>query len=322
MKEILIPLATGLTIFLFGMQLIRMGLQELAGDHMRRVIRTFTRTPVHGFITGTLSTAVLQSSSMVTVLTIGFVHSGFLTFPQSIGVILGTNIGTTLTTEILTLNIEDFALPLILFGASMRLFPNKVWANIGLSMAGFGCIFLGMEAIQWIAEPLKERGLVDWMLFDNHSPVWSGILVGTLLTAIIQSSSASIAMTMGFFATGLIPLPFALAIILGSNIGTCITGLIAAIGTIRPAQQVAVAHLILNVGGAILFAPLIDWFAAYTTQLQLEPASQIAHFQTIYNVLCSLIVLPFATPFARLITTILPEQTESWRISTNLGQKK
>ncbi|EGK12647.1 Na/Pi symporter [Kroppenstedtia eburnea] len=312
MKEIVIPFATGLAIFLFGMQLIRVGLEELTAHRMQHFLLRFTKTPLRGFGTGLVATLFLQSSSAVTVLTIGFVNAGLLTFAQTVGIILGTNVGTTVTTEILALKVEDFALPLILTGAALYALPWKKTAAFGLALGGFGCIFLGMEAMQWIAEPIKNRGWVAALMESGYHPVFSGVLSGILLTSIIQSGNAVIAITMGFFATGLVPLPFAIAVVLGSNVGTCITAFLASIGTERAAKQVALAHLLLNVGGLLLFLPWVGTIAEVAHWLSDDPAAQIAHIQTLYNLICSLTVLPFASSFARVVSRILPERNPSW----------
>lgn len=315
LKEVLIPFATGLAVFLFGMQLIRIGLKSLAGDRLEPLLLRFTRTPTRGMFTGLLITSFLQSSSAVTVLSIGLVDAGILAFPQTIGIILGTNIGTTITTEILALNIEDFAVPMLLAGGLMHLLPWKGLKGTGLAVAGFGCIFLGMEAMQWLSIPLKERGWITWILEPGGDPVWTGIAAGALLTAVIQSSSATVAMTMGFYASGLLSLPVAIGIVLGSNVGTCVTGLIAAIGTGRAAKQVAVAHLILNIAGVLLFAPITLWIADVARLLESDLAAQVAHVQTLFNIACSLLALPFVRPFAQLVTTLVPDGVIIWRIS-------
>lgn len=320
LKDVLIPFATGLAVFLFGMQLIRIGLGALAGDRLEPILLRFTRTPTRGMLTGLLITSLLQSSSAVTVLAIGLVDAGILAFPQTIGIILGTNIGTTITTEILALNIEDFAVPMLLAGGIMHLLPWRWLKGVGLAVAGFGCIFLGMEAMQWLSIPLKERGWITWILAQGGDPIWIGIAAGALLTAVIQSSSAAVAMTMGFYSSGLLPLPVAIAVVLGSNVGTCVTGLIAAIGTGRAAKQVAVAHLVLNIAGVLLFAPIVHWMADTARLLESDPAAQVAHVQTLFNIICSLIALPFARPFAHLVTALVPDGLIVWRISK--GRKR
>lgn len=311
MKDLLIPFATGITIFLFGLQLMRMGFEQIAGDRLQQWLIQFTQTPLRSFLTGIFSTALLQSSSAVTVITISFVDLGLLSFAQSIGIILGTNIGTTVTTEILALNIEDFSLPLILLGIVFYFLPWNKISSFSFVLIGFGCLFFGMETMQWLAYPLKERGVIDWFMDNHTSPVLSGILAGTLLTAIIQSSSATIAIVMGFYSSGIISLPFAIATVLGSNIGTCVTGLIATFQTKTAAKQVAIANFVLNVVGVVCFAPLVSTLSDLAPALSDQPAQQIAHIQTIFNLICSLIVLPFADQFAKSITFLVPNPTIS-----------
>lgn len=306
MKDILIPFATGITIFLFGLQLMRMGFEELAGHRLQEWLIRFTETPTRSFITGIISTALLQSSSAVTVITISFVDLGLLTFTQSIGIILGTNIGTTVTTEILALNIEDFAFPLIVLGIVCYFLPWNKLSSISFVLIGFGCLFFGMETMQWLANPLKNRGIIDWLMHQDTSPVMAGILAGTLLTAIIQSSSATIAIVMGFYSAGIITLPFAIACVFGSNIGTCVTGLLATFGTNTAAKQVAIANVVLNIAGVLCFAPFVPTISEFAPTLAHQPAQQIAHIQTLFNLICSLIVLPFAHPFAKSIMLLVP----------------
>ncbi|SEN04255.1 Na/Pi cotransporter family protein [Lihuaxuella thermophila] len=309
MKEIIIPFATGLTIFMFGLQLMRSGLENMAGERLRHALLQFTRTPLRSFITGIVSTAFLQSSSAVTVLTIGFVNAGILTFAQTIGIILGTNIGTTVTTQILALNIEDFAVPFIILGAVTYILPFKGLSRLGLVIGGFGCIFLGMETMQWITYPLKERGWIHWLMENGGHPILTGIAAGMLLTALIHSSSACIAITMGFYASGLLSLPFAIAVVFGSNIGTCVTALLASLGTNLASKRVALSHLILNAAGVLAFAPLIPLISQAAPYLSENPATQIAHIQTLFNLICSLAVLPFSDAFAKGITWLTPNKT-------------
>lgn len=314
MRDLFIPFTTGITMFLFGLQLMRIGLEKLAGHRLQEWLLRFTETPLRSFLTGTFSTALLQSSSAVTVLTISFVDLGVLTFAQSIGIILGTNIGTTITTEILALNVEDFAFLFILLGAILYFLPWSHCSSIGFVIGGFGCIFLGMETMQWLANPLKERGWIDWLMGNGEYPVITGIIAGTLLTAIIQSGSATIAIAMGFYSSGVILLPFAIAIVLGSNMGTCVTGLLATFRTNTAAKQVAVAHLLLNIVGVICFAPLVSMMSDLAPMLSNQPAQQIAHIQTLFNVICSLLVLPFASQFAKGIMWLIPNRSIStWK---------
>ncbi|RAL25849.1 Na/Pi cotransporter family protein [Thermoflavimicrobium daqui] len=315
MVEILGSFTLGLIVFLYGLNRMRTGFETLAGNQLKDILLRFTKTPFRGFITGTITTAFLQSSTAVTVLTIGFVHAGLISFPHSIGIILGTNIGTTVTTQILALKIEDFAIPLIITGVILRFLPWKIIQPIGLIIAGFGFLFLGIDIFQSLIEPLKERGWIEWLVTSSGHPIWTGILVGSIITALIHSSSATIAITMGFYASNLVTLPFALAVVFGSNIGTCATGLIAALQTNIHAKRVAVAHFILNVAGVAFFAPFIPLYIDWIPYLSDQPTTQIAHVQTLFNIICSIMVLPFTSSFANIVKRIIPERKNIWKWS-------
>lgn len=304
-----IPFAVGLTIFLFGMQIIKIGLSNLANHRIQEVLAKGTKTTFHGFLVGTFTTMLVQSSSAVTVMTIGLTNARLLTFPQTVGIILGTNVGTTVTGEIIALNIQDFAIPLFLLGAILWLLPNRILRCIGLSVAGLGCIFIGMETMQYIKDPLGKMG------FFQKTVVWAeennviGVILGTVISAVIQSSSATTAIAMGFVGENLIPLSLGIAIVLGSNIGTCATALLASIGGNTAAKRVAWAHVILNVIGVLIFIPFIGLLTVVVLFLSDHPPAQVAHAQTVFNLVCSLAALPFAKPFARFIELLLPEES-------------
>lgn len=308
MKAIIIPFAVGLTIFLFGMQIMKIGLDNLAGHKLKDSLTRFTKTPGHGFITGTILTMLMQSSSAVTVITIGLTNARLLTFPQTIGIILGTNIGTTFTTQIIALDIANYALPIFLLGAFLWFLPFHVLRCTGLAIAGFGCIFVGMEAMQMIAQPIRETGIFRELVLIGAENSVIGVLIGTGMTAAIQSSTAVTAITMSFIGDHLIPLTMAIAIILGSNIGTCVTAFIASIGGNIASTRVAWSHIILNVAGVLLFIPFISLLALITTMISDHPPAQVAHAQTIFNVVCSLAVLPFAGAFSRFIEYLIPDR--------------
>lgn len=306
--NLLVPFGFGLFIFLWGLSKMRTGLENLARDRLQSVLLRFTKTPWRSFWTGTITTAFLQSSSAVTVLTIGFVNAGMISFSQSLGIILGSNVGTTITTQILALKIEDFAIPLLVIGGGLTLLPGPLLKNIGSVSLGFGAIFWGIEWMQSITGLLKEQGWISWLIHHGGNPIASGLITGIIVTALIHSSSACIAMTMGFYAAHVIPLPFAIAVVFGSNIGTCVTALMASIRTIPAAKQVALSHLILNVAGAILFTPFIPAIVQLAPYLSSDPAVQIAHIQTLFNLICSIAVLPFCDQFARGITRLIPQK--------------
>ena len=206
MREIVIPLATGLAIFLFGMQVLRIGLGKLTGKRLQSWLYPFTQTPIISFMTGLLSTVILQSSSAVTVLAIGFVNAGVIRFSQCIGLILGTNVGTTITTELLLFPVENYAVLFLLAGAASWLVPWHSFRFTGLAVGGLGCIFLGMQTMESIAGSFQRFGMID--LLSAYDSIEWGVVSGILLTAVIQSSSAAVALMMGLYNANAIPLTF------------------------------------------------------------------------------------------------------------------
>lgn len=304
MRELVIPLATGLAIFLFGMQVLRLGLERLAGARLEMWINRMTQTASLSFMTGLLVTMILQSSSVVTILAIGFVNAGLMPLSRCIGLILGTNVGTCITTELLVLPIENYAVFILLAGTIGWLLPWKRLRLMGLAIGGLGCIFLGMETMASIAGSLQHIGFIEWF-FASDSIGW-GVVSGMLLAALIQSSSATVALTMSLYNAQAITLTFSLAAVLGSNVGTCITAWIAAIGGNRAGTQVAMAHLLINVAGLVVFYPFVPWLSEWIATTDLTHYAQIAHFQTGFNLASSLALLPFCHRIARIVQFILP----------------
>jgi phosphate:Na+ symporter len=304
--ELIVPLVVGLTLFLFGMKVVEWALYQWTGEVLRKLLRRLTRTPLRGMLVGTGTTAVLQSSSAVTVITISFVNAGLLTFPQTLGIILGTNIGSSLTTELIGLKLGGNMITTLLVTSIFWLLswlpqpPHEPrlrrWIEsirgLSLTMAGFSCVLLGLEVMQSMIPYLQEHGLLAWFIEHAQQSLLWGIVAGAALTAIIHSSAASIAITMGLAALNIIPVELGIAIILGCNIGTCMTPLLASIGGNRFGYYVAWSHILLNVGGAILFYPFIMQLSVFAGSLSPSPDIQLAHIQTMFNVLCSLIALP------------------------------
>jgi phosphate:Na+ symporter len=307
MKEFIIPFTTGLAIFLFGMQVMRIGFENLFLQKMKNLLYHLTKNPTMGLLTGALATAILQSSSAVTLLTIAFTHARLITFRQAIGIILGTNIGTTLTTELIAFQIDHFGVYFFVVGFIFFLIPIVPVRSTGLIFGGFGLLFLGMETMQSITPMLKQVGWVDALYLFGQDGIISGILAGTLLTALIQSSTAITAITMNLMYDQLLPLSISIAIILGSNIGTCITAVIGSIGTNKASKQVALAHVLLNLGGVLLFIPLIPMLIWVVESITSYPMQQVAHAQTIFNIVCSLAVLPFVRYFERIVIAFGPK---------------
>lgn len=299
MASLALPLLAGLGLFLGGMYLMRLGLFALAGDNLHRWLVRFTKTPTRGMITGTLVTMLVQSSSAVSVVTIGLTNARLLSFPQTIGIILGTNIGTTFTTQLIALNPQKLALPMFIVGCSVLWMRSQVIKAIGMSLSGFGCVFLGIQMMQMVAEPLQHTSFFLSSLAKPDSSYFNGIFLGAMFTALLHSSSAVTAMTMGFMNENILTLGMGIAIVLGSNVGTCVTAIMAAIGGNAEAKQVAWVHVVLNVAGVLLFLPFIHPLGALVIWLTTDPAVQIAHAQTLFNVICSLLALPFAHWLAR-----------------------
>lgn len=308
MTALLWPMFAGLGLFLGGMRLMRLGLLAIAGDKLQRWLLTFTRTPSRGMITGTLITMLVQSSSAVTVITIGLVNARLLTFPQTVGIILGTNIGTTFTTQLIALNPHKLALPLFMIGGVMYFVRHTFIKALGASLAGFGCIFLGIRMMQAITGPLQESHFFLSTLAGEHASNLNGIVLGAAFTALLHSGSAVTALTMGFVNEHILSLTMGIAIILGSNVGTCITAILAAIGSSAAAKQVAWVHVFLNVAGVLLFWPFIGPLADLLQMLTNHPDVQIAHAQTLFNVICSVLALPFVNMIARLARMAIPDE--------------
>ncbi|MDQ0339620.1 phosphate:Na+ symporter [Caldalkalibacillus uzonensis] len=308
MKDLVIPLAAGLAIFLFGMQVMRIGFEHLFLERAKHLLAMLTRTPLTGLLTGTVSTAILQSSSAVLLLVIGLTHARLMTFRQTIGVILGANIGTVVTTELLAINVSELGVYFFIVGSILFLCSWPALRAAGMVIGGFGLLFLGMETMQSIASFLEGAGWMERVYRWGQEGALSGIVAGMLLTAVIQSSTATTAITMNLIYEQLISLPLAIAIVLGSNIGTCVTALLGSMATNLAGRQVAVAHVLLNVLGVLLFIPLIPMLAAIVESLTDNPMLQVAHAQTLFNVLCSLLALPFVTVFERLVFLVTQKE--------------
>ncbi|GGD71581.1 Na/Pi cotransporter family protein [Paenibacillus nasutitermitis] len=318
--SIIAPMLIGFALFMFGMKAMELALHRSVGKHLHHVLQKTTQTPLHGLAVGTAATAVLQSSTAVTVMSIGLVNAGLLTFPRTLGIILGTNIGTCLTTELIGLNINHLAWPLLvvalglwvftaLFG-EMKLYPQArggyAFAAGGLTehrwfqplrsaaviIGGFALLLIGISIMQSIAPAVQSSGLFGAFLERaEHSVVW-GLAAGIVLSAAVHSSAAVIGIIMGLASVGAMPVEIGIAVVLGANIGTCITAFLASLGGTKSGRFVAWSHIALNVGGAALFAPFVTELQTVSAWLSATPSGQIAHAQTVFNILSSLIALP------------------------------
>ncbi len=313
-------LAGGLAMFLFGMNSMSDALQRAAGEKMKKVLAFLTRNPVMGAIAGMLVTSVLQSSSATTVMVIGFVSADLMTLPQAISVIFGANIGTTMTAQLLAFKISDYIYPIIFIGFMMSFLSKKdTWKNIGMVIFSFGILFEGIDIMGSVMKPLASSAFfVDLMGKVRHIPIL-GVLLGMCMTLVVQSSSATIAVLQNFASqagpdgvSSVIGLTGAIPILLGDNIGTTITALLASIGQTKNAKRTAIAHTFFNVSGTIVFMFIIPWFANFVRWISPKGreidiiSRQIANAHTTFNVVCTLVWLPLIPLMVKLVTTVIP----------------
>ncbi len=256
-QDILFSFFGGLALFLFGIKYMSEGLQSAAGKRLRYFLEKGTKTPLRGVLTGATVTALIQSSSGTTVLTVGLVNAGLLNLRQAIGIIMGANIGTTLTAYLIGFEIKEYALPIMTIGAVMLFFIKKEKAKlIGQVLFGFGMLFYGMEVMGSGLKPLREWDYFLNLMTNVQENPLLGVAIGTLFTVVVQSSSATIGVLQELATQGLVTYQQAVPILFGDNIGTTITALLAAIGASVAARRAAMTHLLFNLSGTAIFLPL------------------------------------------------------------------
>ena len=310
----------GLALFLYGMQMMSAGLEAAAGNRMKRILEKLTANRFLGVLVGAGITAAIQSSSATTVMVVGFVNSGMMTLRQAVWIIMGANIGTTVTGLLIALDVGALAPLLAFVGVALVVFLKKpILHHWGQIIAGLGVLFLGMGMMSDAMAPLRESEFFINLMTQMSNPLL-GILVGMVFTAIIQSSSASVGILQTLASSGLIGLHSAAFILFGQNIGTCITAVLASIGTSRNAKRTTIIHLLFNVIGTVIFTticiltPLTDLFESL---LPTSPAGQIAALHTTFNITTTLLLLPFGTQLAKIAERILPD-----RASDNVNQRR
>jgi phosphate:Na+ symporter len=325
----------GLGLFLFGMNIMSEGLQKVAGDRMRKILSALTSNRIIGTLVGLAVTAIIQSSSATTVMVVGFVNAGLMSLVQAIGVVLGANIGTTVTAQLIAFKITKYALPAIGIGVGLKLFaPSKRWVYIGEILLGFGILFYGLNLMEDAFGPLKtSQEFRDFFLLMGNNHLL-GVLVGTVLTMIVQSSSATIGITLALASSGLLTFEASVALILGENIGTTITANLAAIGTNLAAKRTALAHFLFNLIGVAYMLALFPFFIKFITlitpgdpdfvvQTQQQAANlaaaigdkpyiarHIANTHSMFNIINTIIFLPLIGVLAKLTTLIIRGREE------------
>lgn len=310
----------GLALFLYGMQMMSAGLEAAAGNRMKRILERLTSNRILGVLVGAGITAVIQSSSATTVMVVGFVNSGMMTLQQAVWIIMGANIGTTVTGLLIALDVGAMAPLLAFVGVAFVVFLKKpILHHWGQIIAGLGVLFLGMGMMSDAMMPLRESQFFIDLMTQMSNPLL-GILVGMVFTAIIQSSSASVGILQTLAASGLIGLHSAAFILFGQNIGTCITAVLAAIGTSRSAKRTTIIHLLFNVIGTVIFTTLCiltPLTGLIESLLPATPAGQIAALHTTFNIVTTLLLLPFGTHLAKIAERILPD-----RVSDDVNQRQ
>jgi len=320
-SEMLFQLFGGLALFLFGMEQMASSLKKVAGDRMKSILARLTNNRFMGMFTGAFVTAIIQSSSVTTVILVGFVSTGIMSLSQAVGVILGANIGTTITAQIVAFKVTKYALVLVSTGFALQFLTKRdKFKHYGTLLMGLGLIFYGMAVMSAGMKPLRSfQPFID-LMGSVENPI-IGIAVAAAFTALVQSSSATLGVVIALALQGLITLEAGIALALGSNIGTCVTAGLAAIGKSREAVRVAVAHIAFNVIGVLAIVWFIGPFAEFVrgispvdpnltghAKLAAETPRQIANAHTFFNMAVALIFIPFLTPFARMCEWLVKDR--------------
>ena len=297
----------GLGLFLFGIQIMASGMQKAAGDRFRRILEMLTNNPVLGVLTGIIVTVLVQSSSTSTVMVVGFANAGLMNLSQAISVIIGANIGTTVTAQIISFKIGAIAFPIIGVGSLLNFFGRRrLHRYLGQTLLGFGLLFLGMTTMSGGMSPLREYEAFHSLLLQFASYPILGILCGAAFTAVVQSSSAATGVIIALTLQDLIPFNAAVPLVLGTNIGTCVTAILASIGANVAARRAAVAHVLFNLIGVILALVFLKPFTALILETASTVPRQVANTHTIFNTLNTLVFLVFIKYFSRLVCWIVP----------------
>lgn len=324
--KILFGLFGGLAIFIFGMNMMSECLQKAAGEKMKKILSLLTKNPVLGVLAGALTTAVLQSSSATTVMAIGFVSAGLMSLPQAISIILGANIGTTMTAQIIAFKITDYIYLFIAAGFLISFIAKKEKIkNIGQTIFAFGLLFEGIETMGSVMKPLAASPFFTDLIGKVAGVPILGVVLGTIMTLVVQSSSATIAVLQNFASqagsdgvTSIIGLTGAIPILLGDNIGTTITALLASVGQSKDAKRTAVAHSVFNISGALLFICFVKPYASLVQYLSPKGnevdviARQIANAHTGFNITMTLIWLPLIAVLVKIVMLIIPDKKEEY----------
>ena len=307
--NILLGLFSGLALFLFGMEFMGDGLENAAGSRLKSFFDKAITNPLKGALVGTIVTAIIQSSSATTVMVVGFVNAGLMSLYQAVGVIMGANIGTTITGQLITFKIDDYIPLFIIIGAALILFmKQEKRKEIGKIVFGFGLLFMGLSQMKDAMSPIAQTTFFQDLILTLEGNMFLGILVGAAMTAVVLSSSASTAILLSLAATGAISLQVAIPILFGNNIGTCVTALLSSLNANKVAKKAAFIHLSFNLIGTLIFLPLINILSQVVMYMGGDIDKQIANAHTIFNIVNAIILLPFAGVFVKLANLALKDK--------------
>ncbi len=286
-------------------------MHKASGERMRKILHNLTGSPIRGVLVGAGITSLIQSSSATTVMVVGFVNAGLISLIQALGVIFGANIGTTITAQLIAFKLTDYALPIIGLGIlTILIAKKKSHKYIGEFLLGFGILFLGLDILTKVVKPLGQYPWFNNLFITFGKNQLLGILAGAIVTAILQSSSVTTGMVLGLAMANLIDLKAAIPLILGCNVGTCVTALLASIRTGISARRAAVAHIMFNVGGVVIFLPFLGFFRNLVAHTSGEIPRQIANAHTLFNVINTIIFFPFIRPYANFLTKVVKGKEE------------
>jgi len=304
---IVLQVFAGLALFLFGIRMLSNGLKKIAGSRLKKLLEKMTSNKYKGILVGATTTALIQSSSLTMVTQIGLMNAGLLTLEQSVGIIMGQEIGTTITAQIVAFPIGNFFLLMIIIGFILYIFPKfRKYQYIGQILLGFGILFLGMKTMSGGAEGIMEYPIImDVLVRFGATPIL-GVLAGAVLTGIIQSSSATTGLVIALGVSGVITLPASISIIFGANIGTCVTGFIASLGSCKSAKRAAFIQIFMNVVTVAIFIPFVQYFSILISYTSSSLPRQIANAHTIYNAISIVMILPFTRYLVMLTKKVVP----------------
>ncbi len=308
----IVTLMGGLGLFIYGMKLMGDGLENAAGESLKKILEKVTSNPISAVLVGAAVTAVVQSSSATTVMVVGFVNAGLMNLAQAVGVIMGANIGTTITAQLVAFKLTDIA-PLFVFAgtAIIMMAKAKKRKEIGHIVLGFGILFMGMGIMSGAVKPLASSPVFEQILAQVANHWWIGIIAGAAITAILQSSSATTGILIALAGSGVLSIQMALPILFGCNIGTCITAMIATVGTNKTAHKAALLHLIFNVGGTVIFLPFLGMLGNLVVNMSPgDVERQIANSHTVFNIINVLVMLPLSGWLIVVVNKLVPGDDE------------